>query len=95
MCPQKSGNPRWLAMRISLLASVAMLIGKWTAYSVTHSAAFLSDAAESAVHGVATALAAFSLWYASRPPDGPRRDADSNGSRCGHRRGGFHPRPVW
>lgn len=62
-------DPRHLAMGISLIASVFMLAGKLTAYFLTHSAAMFADAAESVVHGVATAFAAFSLWYASRPAD--------------------------
>lgn len=62
-------DPRKIAMTISLAAAVVMLVGKLTAYFVTHSAAIFSDAAESVVHGVATALAAFSLWYADRPAD--------------------------
>jgi len=62
-------DPRHLAMRISLIASVFMLAGKLTAYFLTHSAAMFADAAESVVHGVATAFAAFSLWYAARPAD--------------------------
>ncbi len=56
-------------MSISLLASIVMLSGKVTAYAITHSAAILSDAAESVVHGAATGLAFFSLWYAARPAD--------------------------
>lgn len=62
-------DPRKLAMMISLAASVVMLVGKLTAYAITHSAAMLADAAESVVHGVATGFAAFSLWYAARPAD--------------------------
>jgi cation diffusion facilitator family transporter len=56
-------------MLISLLASVVMLTGKLTAYFLTQSTAILSDAAESLVHGAATGLAAYSLWYAARPAD--------------------------
>lgn len=56
-------------MRISVAVSAIMLAGKVTAYLLTGSAAILSDAAESVVHGVATGFAAFSLWYANRPPD--------------------------
>ncbi len=62
-------DPRQIAMLVSLATAVVMLAGKVTAYLVTHSAAIFSDAAESVVHGVATGLAAFSLWYASRPAD--------------------------
>lgn len=56
-------------MAVSLLASIVMLAGKLTAYGLTHSAAILADAAESVVHGGATAFAAFSLWYSARPAD--------------------------
>ncbi|MCB9849091.1 MAG: cation transporter [Phycisphaerales bacterium] len=65
----KIRDPRTLAMRVSLFASVLMLGGKLTAYFLTHSAAMFADAAESVVHGVATGFATFSLWYASRPAD--------------------------
>jgi cation diffusion facilitator family transporter len=56
-------------MGVSLAASIVMLVGKLTAYYLTSSAAIFSDACESLVHGVATALAAFSLWYADQPAD--------------------------
>lgn len=56
-------------MQVSLWTSVLMLAGKLTAYAVSHSYAILADAAESVVHGAATGLAAFSLWYAARPAD--------------------------
>ena len=64
-----SRDPRKTAITASLLASVVMLAGKLTAYSLTHSTAIFSDALESVVHGAATGLAAFSLWYAARPAD--------------------------
>lgn len=67
--PGDGRDARKTIMLISLLTSVIMLSGKITAYVLTNSAAILSDAAESVVHGAATGLAAFSLWYASRPPD--------------------------
>jgi cation diffusion facilitator family transporter len=58
-----------LAMRLSLLASALMLVGKtWAAWR-TGSDAILSDAGESVVHVAATGFAAFSLWYAAQPPD--------------------------
>lgn len=62
-------DPRKTAITISLLAAVVMLVGKVSAYLLTHSSAIFSDAAESVVHGVATALAAFSFWYAAQPAD--------------------------
>jgi cation diffusion facilitator family transporter len=55
------------AMRLSLGVGVAMLIGKSAAYYITGSAAILSDAAESVVHVVAVAFAAFSLHLSTRP----------------------------
>ena len=49
------------AMRMSLAVGVVMLLGKSVAYYVTGSAAILSDFAESVVHVIAVAFAAFSL----------------------------------
>ena len=59
---------RW-AIRASLAIAVVMLVGKLWAYAITGSTAIFSDALESVVHLGATAMVAFSLWYASRPPD--------------------------
>ena len=56
-----------LAMRLSLIFGLVMLLGKVTAYVMTHSAAILSDAAESVVHVVAVAFAAFSLRLSAKP----------------------------
>lgn len=56
------------AMRLSLLVGILMLIGKGSAYLLTGSAAILSDAAESVVHVIAVAFAAFSLWLSAQPP---------------------------
>src|SRR5665811_2579122 len=55
------------AMRISLAFGVLMLVGKMTAYFMTGSAAILSDAAESVIHVVAVAFAAFSLRLSPKP----------------------------
>jgi cation diffusion facilitator family transporter len=55
------------AMRLSLIIGVLMLVGKLTAYFVTHSAAIFSDMAESVVHVVAVAFAAFSLRLSAKP----------------------------
>ena len=55
------------AMRISLAFGVLMLIGKMTAYFMTGSAAILSDAAESVIHVIAVAFAAFSLRLSTKP----------------------------
>ncbi|GIV59855.1 MAG: cation diffusion facilitator transporter [Rhodothermaceae bacterium] len=56
-------------MAASLAVSFLMLAGKMTVYFITGSAAILSDAVESVIHLFATGFAAFSLWYAVRPPD--------------------------
>lgn len=57
------------AMRWSLSIGLAMFVGKGLAYLMTGSAAILSDAAESVVHVVAVAFAAYSLWLSHQPPD--------------------------
>jgi cation diffusion facilitator family transporter len=54
------------AMRLSLIVGLAMLIGKTTAYFMTHSAAIFSDAAESVVHVIAVGFAAFSLRLSTK-----------------------------
>jgi len=55
------------AMRLSLMIGVMMLAGKTAAYFMTGSAAILSDFAESVVHVVAVAFAAFSLRLSTKP----------------------------
>jgi len=60
---------RLRAGRISLVAGVAILGGKLAATFVTGSTAVLSDALESVVNVVASALLLFSLLVASRPAD--------------------------
>ena len=55
------------AMRLSLAVGVLMLLGKSTAYYMTGSAAILSDFAESVVHVIAVAFAAFSLRLSTKP----------------------------
>ncbi|MFA6457009.1 MAG: cation diffusion facilitator family transporter [Bacteroidota bacterium] len=57
------------AIRLSLAIGVLMLIGKWYAYLITGSAAILSDAAESVVHIIAVAFAAYSMWLSYQPAD--------------------------
>ena len=57
------------AMRLSLAVGMLMLVGKTAAWWITSSAAILSDAAESVVHVVAVAFAAFSLRLSRRPAD--------------------------
>ena len=54
-------------MRLSLIIGVLMLLSKVAAYLVTRSSAILSDAAESVVHVVAVAFAAFSLRLSAKP----------------------------
>src|SRR5579859_893202 len=55
------------AMRMSLAVGVVMLVGKSVAYYMTGSAAILSDFAESVVHVIAVAFAAFSLRLSAKP----------------------------
>src|ERR1035438_9251028 len=55
------------AMRLSLVFGLAMLIGKTTAYLMTHSAAIFSDAAESVIHVIAVGFAGFSLRLSTKP----------------------------
>jgi cation diffusion facilitator family transporter len=55
------------AMRLSLIFGLVMLIGKTTAYLMTHSAAIFSDAAESVIHVIAVAFASFSLRLSTKP----------------------------
>jgi len=57
------------AIRLSLAVGAIMLAGKWYAYLITGSAAILSDAAESVVHIIAVAFAAFSMWLSFQPAD--------------------------
>jgi cation diffusion facilitator family transporter len=55
------------AINLSLVVGLMMLLGKVTAYALTHSSAIFADAAESIVHVVAVAFAAFSLRLSTRP----------------------------
>ncbi len=55
------------AMRLSLAIGLLMLLGKASAYFMTHSAAIFSDAAESVVHVVAVLFATFSLRLSTKP----------------------------
>ena len=57
----------WFAMRLSLAVGVLMLVGKTAAYFMTGSSAILSDFAESVVHVIAVAFAAFSLRLSAKP----------------------------
>jgi cation diffusion facilitator family transporter len=70
----RHSNPRAVreqrfAMGLSLAIGFLMLAGKMYAYSITGSAAILSDAAESVVHVFAVGFASFSLWLSQQPPD--------------------------
>lgn len=56
-------------MRLSLAIGFLMLLMKTYAYTITKSAAILSDAAESVIHVLAVSFAAYSLWFSSKPPD--------------------------
>jgi cation diffusion facilitator family transporter len=66
---QRSIRDMRYAMRLSLIFGVVMLVGKVGAYWLTGSAAILSDAAESVIHVVAVAFAAFSLGLSTKPAD--------------------------
>ena len=57
------------AIRLSMIVGFMMLLGKTYAYSITGSAAILSDAAESVIHVFAVSFAAFSLWLSLKPAD--------------------------
>ena len=54
------------AMRLSLIFGLVMLVGKTTAYFMTHSAAIFSDAAESVIHVIAVGFAGFSLRLSTK-----------------------------
>lgn len=60
---------RTLAMSASLGTAAIMLVGKFIAYWLTGSTAILSDALESVIHVVATAVVAYSLWFTTQPAD--------------------------
>jgi cation diffusion facilitator family transporter len=57
------------AMWLSLSVGITILLLKIYAYTITGSAAILSDAAESVVHNFAVAFAAYSLWFSQKPAD--------------------------
>ncbi len=58
-----------VAIRLSFLAGLGMLAGKWIAWGLTGSSAILSDAAESIVHILGVGMAAYSVWLSHRPAD--------------------------
>lgn len=55
------------AIRISLAVGILMLLGKSLAYYLTGSQAIFADTAESIIHNLGVAFAAYSIWLASRP----------------------------
>ena len=64
---QRQVRDAWFAMKLSLAIGVLMLVGKVAAYLYTGSLAILADAAESVVHVLAVAFAAFSLHLSLKP----------------------------
>jgi Co/Zn/Cd efflux system component len=64
------------AIRLSLIVGLVMLVGKITAYLITHSVAIFSDAAESVVHVVAVAFPALSLRWARHAIDISSRNTE-------------------
>jgi cation diffusion facilitator family transporter len=69
MNSEQTKSQQFFAIRLSLAVGVLMLVGKWYAYLLTGSAAILSDAAESVVHIVGVAFAAYSVWLVHQPAD--------------------------
>jgi len=66
---RQSVRHQQFSINLSLSIGFLMLAGKWYAYLRTGSAAILSDAAESIVHVIAVAFAAYSLWLSFKPAD--------------------------
>ena len=60
---------RMRAIGSSLAVSFVLMLVKFYAYRITHSAAILSDALESIINVVASAFAMFSIYLAAKPPD--------------------------
>ena len=67
---QNEMRDAYFAMRLSLIFGFVMLLGKTTAWFMTHSAAIFSDAAESVIHVIAVGFASFSLRLSARPASG-------------------------
>lgn len=63
------GDPRRVAVAVSVAVAFLMLAGKMAAFFLTGSTAIFSDAMESVVHLLATIFVGFSLWYSFQPPD--------------------------
>lgn len=57
------------ATNIAVLVGIALLLGKFTAYALTHSAAIFTDAAESVVNVLASFFAFWAIRYAQQPAD--------------------------
>ena len=64
-----------LFILLSIAAAVITLALKAGAYLLTSSVGLLSDALESGINLLAALTAYFSLLYAARPADRPRRSA--------------------
>ncbi|MEW6670184.1 MAG: cation diffusion facilitator family transporter [Thermodesulfobacteriota bacterium] len=60
---------RITAISLSLFVGTALMLGKFYIYTLTRSAAVLSDALESIINVVASAFALVSIVIADRPPD--------------------------
>lgn len=56
-------------MWLTLMISLGLMGLKFTAYSLTHSNAVLTDALESIINVIAGSFALFSIYYASKPKD--------------------------
>ena len=67
--PDENGRHAKFAINLSFGVGVLMLVMKLYAYSLTGSAAILSDAAESIVHILAVGFAAFSVRLSMKPAD--------------------------
>lgn len=66
---EASGNSLRLPIQLSILAALATMALKTTAWLLTGSVGLLSDAAESLVNLVAALIAFFALRYAAQPAD--------------------------
>lgn len=60
---------RWRAIIASLAVGITLLAVKFFAYTLTGSAAILSDALESIINVVASGFALYSILLSARPPD--------------------------
>ncbi len=60
---------RIVAITASLVVGIGLMLAKFAAYRITHSAAVLSDALESIINVVASLFAMFSILLSAKPPD--------------------------